>query len=311
MRIPDDVSDCVAFLCVKKGDGSYRYGGTAFLIIIHTVESPYSYFVTAKHCIEKGKQEGTLYLRLNTRDGNCEFVKVDTDWIYPDDDAIDVAVLPIEVDFKKYQLIWLPDQMIATDEIMQKEFVGIGDEIVISGLFTSRYGNNRNIPILRAGHIAAMPSESLVDEATGKPYFAYLVEVRSLGGLSGSPVFAYLDANRVIQGRAASKAKLTDLDARSAGMDQILLLGLVRGHWDNYSKSSDSDFSASLGSEKINQGIAIVTPIQEAMKIINGEELLKERNKSDRKLRLQKAPTLDSAFDTDPPFTKRDFESAL
>ena len=55
------------------------------------------------------------------------------------------------------------------------------------GLYTSQYGSVRNIPIARTGNVAAIPDEPVW---TGRGFAAgYLVEARSIAGLSGSPAF--------------------------------------------------------------------------------------------------------------------------
>ena len=41
-----------------------------------------------------------------------------------------------------------------------------------------------------------MPGEPLEDGRTGLSYTAYIVEIRSIGGLSGSPVFVVLGVGR-------------------------------------------------------------------------------------------------------------------
>ena len=118
-----------------------------------------------------------------------------------------------------------------------------------------------------------MPSELLTDDS-GAEYRAYLTEVHSIGGLSGSPVFVYL------------------APARSVGKDMhwertFILLGLVRGHWDYKPSLNELEFgNAEL--QAVNMGIAIVTPIQEVMEIINGEEWTKERRKYDEDTRKKR-----------------------
>jgi len=71
---------------------------------------------------------------------------------------------------------------------------GVGDEVVTVGLYTSHYGVDKNIPVVRVGNIAALPDEPVL---TSSGYVrAYLIETRSIAGLSGSPVFANLSAVR-------------------------------------------------------------------------------------------------------------------
>jgi len=57
---------------------------------------------------------------------------------------------------------------------------------------------------------------------------------------------------------------------------EMVLLGVVRGHWDLKSKASSSDF---LGDEdsRLNMGIAIVTPIEELTQLLKTERLILER----------------------------------
>ena len=95
MRVPDEVLQCVCFLCVND-KGTYRYGGTAFLISVPSEKHPqssYVYLITAKHCVEKAQQYGNLYLRLNKVDGSAAMIEVAGQWYYPDSESSDIAVL--------------------------------------------------------------------------------------------------------------------------------------------------------------------------------------------------------------------------
>ena len=109
----------------------------------------------------------------------------------------------------------------------------VGEEVVIAGLFVHSYGTTQNIPIVRTGNIAAIPSD-LVETELGSMH-ALLVEIRSIGGLSGSPV--------IVQGRANPS-----------------IIGLVHGHFDQEANSLIDVEDASIATAKINAGIAIVVP---------------------------------------------------
>jgi hypothetical protein len=146
------------------------------------VEGVYVYLVTAKHCVEKATRYGSLFVRLNMKSGPVQYQEIKTEWIYNDDEGSDVAVLP------DTECMPIPVGMLATDEIIAEKRIGVGDDVVVTGLFTKRSGNAKNIPILRAGMISAMPGEHLIGEGA-EEYQAYLIEMRSTGGLSGSPVF--------------------------------------------------------------------------------------------------------------------------
>jgi hypothetical protein len=312
MDIPDDIKNCVCFICGKNQDGSYHYGGTGFFVSVRSEQHQdqnYAYLVTAKHNIEKAKAERyyDLYLRLNTTRGDADFIQVTDEWLYHEDEAVDVAVLPFDTAPKPFRIVCVPPGMLATDEVIEAKGVGLGDELAVVGLFTSRRGNKKNIPIVRSGIISAMPEEPLIDSRSGLPYDAYLAEIRSIGGLSGSPVFVF----------KWSIDHYTDNLRIPIGTTKLYILGLIHGHWDLEQFVSSTDF-ASKTTEQFNAGIAIVTPIKSALDIIYGEELMKDRRKMDRLKDQEDAPTLDSGFNEQQgkateqsAFTKAQFEGAL
>jgi hypothetical protein len=288
MRVSSDLKSSVCFLCGKKEDGSYDVLGTGFFLSFPSELQPkdvwYVYLVTAKHIIDEVKAKGypNFHLRINTRHGGVEFMEVPDNWKYPSAPGPDVAVMPIYRLDLDLSVATMPIQMALSDEAsIDAHGVGIGDEILMVGLFTKRYGYRKNIPIIRGGLIAAMPEEPLEDEDTGNLYDAYLIEIRSIGGLSGSPVLVFKDEPRFI---ANLDVPITEKNG--------YLLGLIRGHWPASNVETAAD-SASEGDEPLNTGIAIVTPIKEAVAIINGEELTKERQRLHRLRVKQDQPILD------------------
>src|SRR5208283_833137 len=77
-----------------------------------------------------------------------------------------------------------------TEELIPEWGIGIGDELLIGGLFTEMHGVECNTPIVRSGIIAAMPQkEPLFDFESREWYRGYLAEMRSLGGLGLLPNF--------------------------------------------------------------------------------------------------------------------------
>jgi hypothetical protein len=273
------------FVCVDYG-GQYRMAGTALFL---GLRPGHTYLVTARHCVEKAKAYGGLHVRMNTRDGGLpEQLRLDGPWYYPDSEADDVAVTPfpflfagsVDHPFDVWPVeipVWA-----ATEEVIKGEGIGIGDEILAIGLFTRRDGKHRNRPIVRSGIISAMPGEPLEDLGSGLEYDAYLVEIRSIGGLSGSPVYVVFPVGRYHHG--------TFEKTRGS----VYLIGLVRGHWPKKSEEF-ADFGESEV-DQLNTGIAIVTPIQKAVDVImNTEELVQERKEDERRLAASKAPTEDAA----------------
>src|SRR6202049_771444 len=97
MRVADDILDCICYLSVKDKSQSYKHGGTAFLLgvpIEGNKDLNFPYLVTAKHCVERAKEYGNLFVRLNSETGEAVYVETNTaDWIYSDDESEDAAVL--------------------------------------------------------------------------------------------------------------------------------------------------------------------------------------------------------------------------
>jgi hypothetical protein len=119
--------------------------------------------------------------------------------------------------------------------------------------------------------ISAMPGEA-IPAGDGLPSFvAYLAEIRSIRGLSGSPVFANLALGRHPDGRY-----------NEAG--SFALIGLVRGHFETrrafvFDRPMTEDERDLIA---VNSGIAMVTPILTVAEVLNSEELVQERVRAER-----------------------------
>ena len=85
----------------------------------------------------------------------------------------------------------------------------------------------------------------------------YLIEARSIGGLSGSPVFVNMGLVRRIGGEVK----------HSLGTTSILLLGLIHGHYDVKGADIDEiDEDAGIP-DRVNTGIAIVVPFHDVAEV--------------------------------------------
>jgi hypothetical protein len=104
---------------------------------------------------------------------------------------------------------------------------------------------------------------------------AHLIELRSLGGISGSPVFFATEPYWINNG-----------NVHSASSQQIqktaYLLGLVHGHIVLRNENDIARDGPSSGSEaptpdELNAGIAVVVPLDKIMETINRADLVSER----------------------------------
>jgi hypothetical protein len=73
------------------------------------------------------------------------------------------------------------------------------------------------------------------------------------------------------------------------------VLGLLRGHWDHDSEYPPLDASVKEEMERLNLGIAIVTPIQYLTNLLYREDLVNRRRAVENEYRDRDAVTLDHA----------------
>lgn len=321
MRIPDELLNNVCFICVKvqggKNAGEYQAFGTAFFVVVDEDNWAFSYLATAKHLLDEARRLGytTLYARINKIDGSSAHVNLGAidNWIHINEEknGTDLAMLAIVPDHEVFDYTQIPTNMMLTRKEIEYRNIGAGDELFVTGLFTLQTGKIRNIPIVRTGIISAMPQEPLVTKK-GQKYFAFLAEMRSIGGLSGSPVFVHLSRHRVYN------SKIED------GADwRFFLLGLVRGHWElKRDFTTDTDLQENdvhLGfnkGENLNVGIAIVTPAEYLLEMLMNPKIVEMRKReieAENEIhgQITEDALLEVGANKTPTFTKDLFENAL
>lgn len=265
MRIPDDLLTAPIFLGGRDRDGNFHYRATAFLVGAPSKRYPdrlgWPCLVTARHNVLKAQATyGNLWVRVNTDNGSAVDVEVTRSWLMPENPASDIALIPFAW-MGDWEPFPFPVRWFVTDESIEQRGIGIGDDLIVLGLFSNHVGVTRNLPIVRTGSIASMPQEPLSDPNTGDQYDAYLAEVRSIGGLSGSPVFVALNP--------VSSLDVKNWERRAHGQP-FYLLGLIRGHWDT---DAEADFGESEFG-RLNTGIAIVTPITDVFELLEDNEIV-------------------------------------
>lgn len=245
-------------------DGTYRMAGSAFMLSAGREEA---FLVTARHVIDGIRSLGLdrVWLRVNLKDDSSRWIKTDaTEWIkHPSDSTVDVALLSLA-----FQQDW-DHMMLAgwgiTEDKLKSRGVAAGDAVFITGLFRHHQGARRNIPIARHGNLACL-NEELISTRFGQ-MDAFLIEVRSIGGLSGSPVFLNL-------GPAKSDA--------GEDYNEIYLFGLIHGHFDMKSGTVDSiieDFGPNAGQIHVNTGIAIVVPYPKIAEVLAHAKIVGDSRK--------------------------------
>jgi len=263
MIIPENIRKCVVFVGYRMTDGEMRFAGSAFFAGQHDQSTGLISnvcLVTAKHVIEGIRKLGLdrVFVRGNTHQGQSQWLGSLIDrWLsHPSDATLDVSISWIGGVPPHWDHLILPLSLCATREVQMQHAIGLGDEVFITGLFRHHHGQSRNIPIVRTGNIAAFSEERVVTKEFG-PMDAYLVEARSIGGLSGSPVFVNLGSVRYLDGQIK----------HSLQGPMAFLLGLVHGHYDIDDSGLDTPDSAPLSHSRINTGIAIVVPAEKIIEV--------------------------------------------
>jgi len=282
-----------------EGDGArLQFGGTAFIFGVRMDERFFlAHLVTAKHVAE-AIQPAEAVIAMNGKDGAPLFLRTgDQQWFYhpTEKDAVDVAVMPFgSARFQEYDVEWLPEDMFVTDKRIADFDIGLGDEIVIIGLFTRFFGKTRLIPLVRTGNIAMMPKDKLPTRDFGEME-AYLAEGRSIGGLSGSPVF--------VRNTVKTPVQTPQGPGHVFGLGAVHLLGLMHGHW-------DLPVSFSQQAEAVNMGVSIVVPAKKILETLYHPQLDAMRRAHHERF---KEPGNHPAADTTlkKPFTRVNLDTAL
>ena len=257
-----------------------------------------TYLVTAAHVIERTKEKlgptsQRVRLRVNAWMGGQRWENAPLcSWKVHPDPAVDIAVFKMKLDRSELDhWAWGIETFVNAQSAKEDggRRIGHGDDVVVAGLFFLRQGKFRNVPIVRMANVAALPGEP-IEDSNGRSMQAYLVESRSIGGLSGSPVFYDI--------YAAKEAFLGESRVLTTPI-RFRLLGMMQGHFDLPDIAPDSITEDAKERVAINSGIAIVIP---AEKIVEALDLFAvEDSEEAERYRAQSRPyiVLDSATGSD------------
>lgn len=300
MTIPDEIRDCVAFVGFnQKRTSEFVLTGTTFFVRMDVFgeQIPALYAITARHVVEdahKNSIDGKIILKVNDcKDGTRQIATSYDHWFYHDsNEAIDVAILPLknlDIDFGQK---FFPVDRFAIGDNLTRSKIRLGEEVFLTGLFHGHSGSWRNLPIVRVGNIAAMVREPIQSKDFNDNeirIYGYLVELRSIGGLSGSPVFAVLDeATPGSQYVSTMPVPLTDaagysydgsrqIDPVSSIQRQYCLMGLLHGHYEVTSRIPYLHGGKVMRDEQINLGIGIVIPAADINDVLFNKAIESER----------------------------------
>lgn len=265
-RIPDKLHRSVVYLypnaeAVRTGKG---VGGTGFLVALRdeSFAEPFQYLITNIHVA----QTASRTVRINTTDGGVDTVEVPSSaWVnHPNGDDIAAAALTLQPNWAITALDW--SELAVTSSRMTELNMGVGDEVFMLGRFISHGGLQRNQPLARFGNIAMMPGEP-VQDGRNLLVEAFLVEMRSLSGFSGSPVFIHM-------GPGTYRGNDTMMPFYS---EIIGLMGIDTGHKATKAEVCQKRDGAGTDLEvPLNTGISIVAPAWKIREVLD-EDVFKAK----------------------------------
>lgn len=184
-------------------DGGVRAGNGSGFVVVRADGK--AYLATARHVVDPRialwRQPGSTLLAVQMRGWNYAEILADQELVHvelvpqiwlPDDDALDIAVLPLPTAFggNNCQVRqWIPESLLA-EECEFGPDIRVADFLASPG-FTDLPGTALDRPVLLTGLIASDPrAPETVTRPGGSESKAVLYQSLSRSGLSGAPVFA-------------------------------------------------------------------------------------------------------------------------
>ena len=301
MRFDERIMKTVVYVGHVVGSRPFIAFGTGFVGFYLEGDHRFQVLVTAKHVIEDIPGED-VHIRVNRLDGVAEVIATNkTDWLSHPDQRIDLMVCPTRLPTDQFDILHLDicGEKSLTKEVIARDEIGIGDQAYVAGLFVKRKGIVRNTPIMRAGIISAMPDEDI--ETTYGSHPAYLIEMRSIDGLSGSPVFVTTSFMRLKDGEFALRDTM-----------DLFLAGVLLGHDEAYNPHDKVEIISGGSGDKgerttvplpLNTGIGIVLPIWFVKEALEQDVMKKGRHGAIESHKMSGGFVPDSVAVSEPPTT--------
>ncbi len=254
-RIADLLTNAVLFLYPSEDDvgAGHPAGGTGFVVQWQSPDGEKVVFVvTANHVVAQGART----LGVRTDDGRVLAVpSEEAHWTqHPNGDDVAVAVLNKASGRSSVldPLIW--GDLAVTPERLEELNVGVGDNAFMLGRFVRSGGEATSQPLARFGNIAMVPGPKVTD-ARQLNVEAWLVEMHSLSGYSGSPVFVHIPP-----GSYRGDGRMMPLFSETTG-----LIGVDTGHLDLRRPVLSGMEATRIGDVELavalNAGMAVVSPV--------------------------------------------------
>jgi hypothetical protein len=262
-RIRDEILKSVAFIYETEVQAvaNERMGGTGFLV----AQADRTYLVTNQHVALDARR----YVRVNATDGGADIVEIPHDGWESHYGGADLAATRLECGHQWDVTPLVLEDLYGSRDSFEARLAelnfGVGDDVVMAGRFVGYDGRDRNRPTPRFGNVSMMPGDTVTD-GRGDNVEAFLVEMRSLPGFSGSPVFGYIAPG-------ADRANGTMMPFFESTW---CLLGIDTGHAQirgGVYERGTNDLVDDSWEIRENAGVAIVAPVWNLEELFAQEDL--------------------------------------
>lgn len=294
MDVSENIRKCVGFILIEqfKPDMKTKYYqsiGTVFFVTKPIGEGrSRAFMITARHVIENAAKKGIKAFHIRSWGKSQSTIRVNDqlvtapfhmtskleNWKFHHDETVDAAYCSVHASLRSPSTIGT--EQFATQEDIDNGYVQLGNDIIITGLFSYHQGDNTLEPIVRVGNIAMLPRDKILTRGFGKME-AYIIEARSIGGLSGSPVFLHqhriwTDNNTQPDFEELNQKINEGSIAPSLQWgSRFRFLGLIHGHWDEEITADNLVEDVSGG--QINVGAAVVVPAKNIFAMIDSAQV--------------------------------------
>lgn len=274
-RIPDVHLQSIVYIYPSDQAAAegQQVGGTGFVVNYAAQGTNWRirYVVTNQHVVDGGGH----WVRLNDPAGTHIVHVAPENWEpAPNGDDFAVSLLPLPGHVRPYELSL--ESLGLTQEEAVELGVGPGDEAYMVGRLLAHGGRATNNPVARFGSIALMPNpmEPVLD-GRGRDVEAYLIEMRSHAGFSGSPVFLLIP-------HMTYRGGLFDDTSKEDNITRFRLIGIDTGHKIDYlpiyERAVDHTWAKRDGllTEHFTD-VAIVAPIWSLIDLLDRPDMANQR----------------------------------
>jgi len=284
--IPNTIKGSVFYLYEDEeaAKANKKVGGTGFFVYMDSKNGKrFFYAVTNRHVIEKGL---ATVIRVNAVGGKSDIISLSiSDWIYhPSDADVAVASIDIKIKFDLHSFTAIPRDWFIPKEEIDDELIMLCSDVFMLGRFIHYAGQSFNMPVARSGIVSAFPnSKELIPVAGMKPQEAFLIEMRSLSGFSGSPTFHILPMSNFNNSLKVIMEDVYDIKLPPTSVNltsPLFLLGIDAGAFSIYEDvfmEDETVYEPTKYKAMNHSGFSIVIPAWKIAETLDRPEFLIKR----------------------------------